>query len=96
VLELSCIAVAGAAGLRMAWSMVDPGRRTRGTALREEARAAVEMALGTAVWLVVAGIVEGFVTPAGYGLAANAVIGVTLGAVYWTLVVVRGGRAASS
>jgi uncharacterized membrane protein SpoIIM required for sporulation len=96
VLELSCIAVAGAAGLRMAWALVDPGRRTRGTALREEARAAVEMALGTAACLVVAGIVEGFVTPAGFGLLANAVIGVTLGAVYWTLVVVRGGPAASS
>ncbi|MDQ1372850.1 MAG: hypothetical protein QOJ09_188, partial [Actinomycetota bacterium] len=91
VLELSCIAVAGMAGLRMAWAIIDPGRRTRGAALRDEARAAVDIAFGTAAWLVVAGLVEGFVTPAGLGLAANAVIGVTLGAVYWALVTVRGG-----
>lgn len=90
VLELSCIAVAGMAGLRMAWAIVDPGRRGRGAALRDEARAAVEIALGTAVWLVISGIVEGFVTPAGLGLATNAVIGVLLAAVYWALVIVRG------
>jgi uncharacterized membrane protein SpoIIM required for sporulation len=96
VLELSCIAVAGAAGLRMAWAVIDPGRRTRGAALREETRRSVEIALGTALWLVLAGLVEGFVTPAGFGLAANAVIGLTLGAVYWALVIVRGGPVASS
>jgi uncharacterized membrane protein SpoIIM required for sporulation len=90
VLELSCIAVAAAAGLRMAWAIVDPGARRRGSALRDEAARAVMIAVGTAAWLVVAGIVEGFVTPAGLGLGVNAVIGVALGALYWTLVIVRG------
>ena len=65
VLELSCIVVAGAAGIRMGWAIIDPGSRPRGVALREEARAAAEMLLGTAAWLVVAGLVEGFVTPSG-------------------------------
>jgi uncharacterized membrane protein SpoIIM required for sporulation len=91
VLELSCIAVAGMAGLRMAWAIVDPGHRRRSTALRIEARAAVEIAFGTAAWLVLAGLVEGFVTPAGLGLAVNAVVGGALGGVYWMLVVIRGG-----
>jgi uncharacterized membrane protein SpoIIM required for sporulation len=91
VLELSCIAVAGMAGLRMAWAIVDPGHRRRSTALRIEARAAVEIAFGTAAWLVVAGLVEGFVTPAGLGLAVNAAVGGALGGVYWMLVVIRGG-----
>jgi uncharacterized membrane protein SpoIIM required for sporulation len=90
VLELSCIAVAGMAGLRMAWAVVDPGPRRRATAFREEAGRAVEIALGTAMCLVVAGVVEGFVTPAGFGLAANAIIGVALGAAYWALVILRG------
>ncbi|MCU1428193.1 MAG: protein of unknown function transrane, partial [Actinomycetia bacterium] len=67
VLELSCITVAGAAGLRIGWALVDPGYRPRGAALREESRAAIEVILGTAAWLVVAGLVEGFVTPAGLG-----------------------------
>jgi uncharacterized membrane protein SpoIIM required for sporulation len=91
VLELSCIAVAGMAGLRMAWAVIDPGRKRRAVAFREEAGRAVEIALGTAMCLVVAGLVEGFVTPAGFGLAANAVVGVALGAAYWTLVLTRGG-----
>lgn len=90
VLELSCIVVAGAAGLRMGWSLVDPGRRRRSQALVEEARAAAELALGTAPWLVLAGLVEGFVTPAGIGLGPALAVGVALGAVYWGLVWRRG------
>jgi uncharacterized membrane protein SpoIIM required for sporulation len=86
VLELSCIAVAGAAGLRLASAIVDPGTRTRIDALRTEARAAVEMVLGTAVWLVVAGLVEGFLTPAGKGLTVVLIVGFGLGALYWGLV----------
>ena len=90
VLELSCIAVAGAAGLRMAWAVFNPGRRRRGVAFREEGRGAIEVALGTALCLVVAGLVEGFITPAGFGLVANTVVGVALGAAYWLAVWFRG------
>jgi uncharacterized membrane protein SpoIIM required for sporulation len=90
VLELSCIAVAGAAGLRLASAIVDPGTRTRLDALRTEARAAVEIVLGTAVWLVVAGLVEGFLTPAGKGLTVVLIVGLGLGTLYWTLVFWRG------
>jgi uncharacterized membrane protein SpoIIM required for sporulation len=90
VLELSCIVVAGAAGLRMGWSLIDPGRRRRGQALAEEARAAAELALGTAPWLVLAGLVEGFVTPAGIGLGPALAVGFALGAVYWGLAWRRG------
>ena len=72
VLELSCIVVSGAAGLRLGWAIIDPGNRTRGEALREEARAAIEIVLGTAPWLVVAGLVEGFLTPSGTGLPDRA------------------------
>src|SRR5207302_1461837 len=60
VLELSCIVVAGAAGLRLGWSIVDPGRRTRAASLTAEARRTIGIVLGTTPWLVVAGIVEGF------------------------------------
>jgi uncharacterized membrane protein SpoIIM required for sporulation len=90
VLELSCIAVGGLAGLRLASGIVDPGNRPRSVALREEARAAVELVLGTAAWLVVAGLVEGFVTPAGTGLTTVLVVGFGLGVLYWGLVWWRG------
>jgi uncharacterized membrane protein SpoIIM required for sporulation len=90
VLELSCIAVSGMAGLRLASAIVDPGTRSRMEALRTEARAAVEIVLGTAVWLVVAGLVEGFLTPAGKGLTVVLIVGIGLGVLYWGLVFWRG------
>jgi uncharacterized membrane protein SpoIIM required for sporulation len=90
VLELSCIVVSGAAGFRLGWAMVDPGRRRRGAALAAEGRRSVEIVLGTMPWLVLAGIVEGFVTPAGLGLGPVLVIGLSLGALYWGLVLWRG------
>jgi uncharacterized membrane protein SpoIIM required for sporulation len=91
VLELSCILVAGAAGLSLGWSLVDPGRLTRRASLQREARQAVLLALGTAPWLVVAGIVEGNrANLAESGLGAVVAVGVGLGAVYWGLVLWRG------
>jgi uncharacterized membrane protein SpoIIM required for sporulation len=86
VLELSCIAVCGAAGLRLGWGLVAPGRRSRRDALEEEGRASVQIVLGTMPWLVVAGLTEGFVTPSGLGLIPVIVIGSGLAAIYWALV----------
>lgn len=96
VLELSCIVVAGAAGLRLGWAMVDPGRLPRLTALRREARRAVLIALGTVPWLVLAGLVEGFLTPTGLGLTQALAIGIALGLVYWALLIWRGFGASPS
>jgi uncharacterized membrane protein SpoIIM required for sporulation len=92
ILELSCIVVAGAAGLRLGWAIVAPGRLPRGTALRREARRAVLIALGTVPWLVLAGLVEGFLTPTGLGLIPALTIGLALGAIYWALIAWRGAR----
>ena len=92
VLELSCIVVTAAAGLRLGWAMVDPGRRRRGRAVVEEGRTACEIVLGTAPWLVLAGLVEGFVTPTGLGMVPAVIFGTLLGAAYWMLVVLRGKR----
>jgi uncharacterized membrane protein SpoIIM required for sporulation len=92
ILELSCIVVAGAAGLRMGWALVDPGRATRRAALAAQARPAMAVVLGTAPWLVIAGLVEGYVSPAGWGGAGPYVVGLGLGAAYWGLVIARGRR----
>jgi uncharacterized membrane protein SpoIIM required for sporulation len=90
ILELSCIVVASAAGMRMGWALIEPGTRTRAAALGIEAREAIAIVLGTAPWLVVAGLIEGFLTPAGLGLPAVLAIGIAAAAAYWTLVVVLG------
>ena len=62
----------GAAGMRLGWALVEPGPQTRAGALAAEARARSQLVLGTAPWLVVAGLVEGFVTPSGLGLGVVA------------------------
>ena len=91
VLELSCILVGGAAGLSVGWSIISPGLRTRRVSLQREAVEALLLVLGTAPWLVIAGIVEGNranLSEAGLGAVVGT--GVGLGAVYWGLVVWRG------
>ena len=95
VLELSCIVVAGAAGLRLGWAIVEPGRKTRAAAAAAEARRAMLVVLGTAPWLVLAGIVEGFVTGSGLDLVAVAAVGFGLAAAFWALVLWRGRAAAT-
>jgi uncharacterized membrane protein SpoIIM required for sporulation len=90
VLELSCIAVSGAAGLSLAWAVIDPGTLPRGVSLRAQARPAVMLVLGTAPFLVLAGLTEGFLTPRGLPLAAALAVGLALGACYWLLAITRG------
>jgi uncharacterized membrane protein SpoIIM required for sporulation len=94
LLEMTCFVVAGAAGMRMGWAIVAPGNRTRGVAFVAEARPATEMALGAAAWLVVAGLIEGFVSPSGVGLAERIVVGVGAAGAFWALVIWRGKQTA--
>jgi uncharacterized membrane protein SpoIIM required for sporulation len=93
VLEMSCIVVGGAAGLRLGWAIVDPGLRTRSESLAREAQRSVLLVLGTAPWLVLAGVVEGFRAQlATAGVAVDVTVGVALGGLYWGLVVTRGSQ----
>jgi len=61
-LELYAIFVAGATGMRIFWSWVAPGARTRVHALAEDGRAFFTVAVGLTVALLVSGLIEGFVT----------------------------------
>jgi len=62
MLELTAVFVAGASGLRLGWTVIDPGDRPRGEALAEEGRRAVVIVLGLILTFFVAGTIEGFVT----------------------------------
>jgi uncharacterized membrane protein SpoIIM required for sporulation len=89
-LELSCIVVGGVAGLRLGVALVAPGARTRLRSLQLEARRAVELAVGTAPWLVVCGFAEGLLTGPELPVAVQVCIGLGLAGVFWGLVVWRG------
>jgi uncharacterized membrane protein SpoIIM required for sporulation/uncharacterized RDD family membrane protein YckC len=64
-LELTAICIAGGAGLWMGSAMLLPGRQTRGEALVHRGREAVSLIAGTTMMLVLAGTIEGFVSPSG-------------------------------
>lgn len=62
-LELPSIFIAGAAGLRLATGLLFPGYLSRKAALAEAGGEAVQLVAGTIPLLVVAGILEGFLSP---------------------------------
>src|SRR5437660_4404374 len=64
VIELSCIFIAGGAGLLIGSALVMPGDLSRADALKSRGKDAVRLMMGVAVLLVVAGIIEGFISPA--------------------------------
>jgi uncharacterized membrane protein SpoIIM required for sporulation len=94
LLELSAVVVAGAAGLRLGWTIINPGDRPRGQALAVEARRSVVIALGLVVAFMTAGFIEGFVTGRGVPTWLRISIGVAAELFFVTWIVVQG-RAAT-
>jgi len=85
LLELTVVFLAAAVGLRLGWTVVDPGPRTRSAAMAQEGRAAGVMAIGLAGLLGVSGMIEAFVTPAPWPWWARVGLGVVvwLGVLTW-------------
>ena len=93
MLELSAVFLAAATGLRLGWTIIDPGPRPRGRALAEEGRASITIALGLIVVLLVSGAIEAFVTPSPLPTWARILIGVAAEAAFLSYVIVVGRRA---
>lgn len=76
--ELGAIVLSGAAGLRLGFSLIAPGQRSRGAAVRETARALIGMVCGLAVMLVIAALIEAFWSPLRLGLPIKYGVGSVL------------------
>lgn len=63
VIELSVIFMAGGAGLALGWALLRPGLLSRRDALSQAARLAVRIIIGAVPLLVIAGLIEGFISP---------------------------------
>ena len=96
LLELTAVFVAAGAGLRLGWTLIDPGPRPRAEAVAQEGRSTVAMALGVAVLLAVSGVIEAFVTPSGLPTWARIGIGALALALFLAWVWGPGRRAARS
>ncbi|HYD53778.1 MAG TPA: stage II sporulation protein M, partial [Gemmatimonadaceae bacterium] len=93
VLELTAICIAGGAGLLLGSAFVVPGPRTRRRALVENGRRAARLIVAATVLLLVAGLLEGFVSPIewwplAWKLSVSALTAVAL------VLYLRGGREA--
>jgi uncharacterized membrane protein SpoIIM required for sporulation len=64
VIELSCIFMAGGAGLLIGSAMIMPGDLSRGEAIKKNGKEAVRLMMGVATLLIMAGLIEGFISPA--------------------------------
>ncbi|MEU7435626.1 stage II sporulation protein M [Streptomyces sioyaensis] len=93
LLELTAVFIAAGIGLRLGWTLIDPGPRTRRTALAEEGRSALGVAIGLAAVLFISGALEGFVTPSGLPTWARIGIGIIAEAAFLLYVYVLGSRA---
>jgi len=96
MLELTAVFLAAATGLRLGWTVIDPGPRPRGRALAEEGRASITIALGLIVVLLVSGVIEAFVTPSPLPTWARILIGVIVEAAFLSYVIVFGRRATAA
>lgn len=63
ILELTAIFIAGGAGLMLARSILIPGEYSRKHSIIRSAKEAINLMLGVIVFLIIAGIIEGFFTP---------------------------------
>ncbi|MEV0249817.1 stage II sporulation protein M [Nocardia sp. NPDC050712] len=94
MLELTAIFVAGGAGLKLGWTLIDPGRLSRLEAVARQGRATATIALGLVAVLFVSGLLEGFVTPSTLPAPMRIGIGLLAEVLFLLYVFVLGRRAA--
>jgi uncharacterized membrane protein SpoIIM required for sporulation len=95
VIELTAIQIAGGAGLLIAAGVAYPGRLRRRDAIAVNARRAGTLILGVATMLLVAGTIEGFISPQRWSAGVRIGIG-TVTAVALLLYFTSGGRRAGA
>lgn len=93
MLELTAVFIAAGTGLRLGWTLIDPGPRGRSEALAAEGRAAMAVAMGLVLVLAVSGAIEAFVTPSPLPTWARIGVGGLAEVAFLTYVVVLGRRA---
>lgn len=97
VVELSVIVLAGAAGIQLGEALIRPGLLTRAEAFQNAVTAAFRLISVCAVFLVGAGLLEGFVSPnSSFSLLERLAIGSCYGVAFWSVLYGRVGRRSES
>lgn len=91
-IELSVIFMAGGAGLRLADALARPGLLTRSASLRQAGREAVQVVVGGATLLVLAGLIEGFISPSALPPPVRISFGLLMGILLYSYLIFAGRR----
>ena len=83
-IELTTIFIAGGAGLKLGYSLIAPSLYTRKRALTNAAKIAVQLLGGCVALLIVAGTIEGFVSPSKLPNVVKIVFGAVTGILLFT------------
>jgi len=93
MLELTSVFIAAGVGLKLGWTIIAPGARSRVMALQQEGRITGVIALGLMLTLACSGVIEAFVTPSGLPTRARIGIGALVECTFLGYVFVLGRRA---
>lgn len=92
VVELSVIFIAGGAGLQLGWALLRPGLYSRRDALGIAAQRAIALAMMALPFLIVAGLIEGFISPsdAEFNFTLQLIVGLGSGALMYSYLYLSG------
>ncbi len=92
VIELSCIFFCGGGGMMIGYAMINPGDLTRAQALKTKGMEAARIVIGCACFLVVAGVIEGFLSPSDLPAIIKIATGVGTGLAMYSYLFFAGQR----